>query len=538
MYQPVVQLKSGGYLVINPTEALVSIDINSGRSTREHNIEQTAFATNLEAATEIARQLRLRDMAGLVVIDFIDMDNNSNVRKVEKAMKEAMKNDRARIQVGRISSFGLMEMSRQRLRTGVLEASTRPCAHCEGTGLMRTASSSGLSALRMIEDEAARGRGEKICLRAGREAAVYVLNKKRAELAEIEQRYGVQIEVLVDDSYEGARMSVESSGPPPIARPRPAPVQVVDDGLEDDDDEFLDEEEEEEEGSSDEPRREERGERAARDGEEGEDGARRGRRRRRRGGRNRRREEGEGGPEGVADGTQDDVAEVPFADQGDEAFEPGDLVEQATEATAESADVSQDDGDAEGRRSRRGRRGGRRRGGRDREALGQDGDSVEASAHDDAPRGMIAPDEAPMVEPVPSMDPAPEAIAPAEEPVADDTPKTRRRPRARKPVEASSEAATAPAATADAPVEAAAEDAPKPKRRSRAKKVVAADAAPADAELPLAPAPTPAAPAPAPAAKTQPAPVEPANEASSEGGNESTNADGSPRRGWWQRTFG
>ena len=162
MYQPVVQLKSGGYLVINPTEALVSIDINSGRSTREHNIEQTAYATNLEAAQEIARQLRLRDMAGLVVIDFIDMESNGHIRKVEKAMKEALKNDRARIQVGRISSFGLMEMSRQRLRTGVLEASTKPCPHCEGTGLMRTASSAGLSALRMLEEEAARGRGARI----------------------------------------------------------------------------------------------------------------------------------------------------------------------------------------------------------------------------------------------------------------------------------------------------------------------------------------------------------------------------------------
>ncbi|MEA3046427.1 MAG: ribonuclease, partial [Sphingomonadales bacterium] len=159
MYQPLVQLKSGGYIVINPTEALVSIDINSGRSTREHNIEQTAFATNLEAAAEIARQLRLRDMAGLVVIDFIDMEQSSHVRKVEKSMKDALKNDRARIQVGRISSFGLMEMSRQRLRTGVLEASTRPCVHCEGTGLMRTPASAGLSALRMIDDEAARGRG-------------------------------------------------------------------------------------------------------------------------------------------------------------------------------------------------------------------------------------------------------------------------------------------------------------------------------------------------------------------------------------------
>src|SRR5438067_1570870 len=133
MYQPIVQLKSGGYLVINPTEALVSIDINSGRSTREHNIEQTAYATNLEAAAEIARQLRLRDMAGLIVIDFIDMEQSSHVRKVEKSMKDALKNDRARIQVGRISSFGLMEMSRQRLRTGVLEASTKPCVHCDGT---------------------------------------------------------------------------------------------------------------------------------------------------------------------------------------------------------------------------------------------------------------------------------------------------------------------------------------------------------------------------------------------------------------------
>src|SRR5690348_9025690 len=220
MYQPIVQLKSGGYLVINPTEALVSIDINSGRSTREHNIEQTAYNTNLEAAQEIARQLRLRDMAGLIVIDFIDMEQSSHVRKVEKAMKDALKNDRARIQVGRISSFGLMEMSRQRLRTGVLEASTKPCPHCEGTGLMRTAASAGLSALRIVEDEAARGRGERICLRAGKEAAVFVLNKKRAELADIEQRYGVSIEVVIDESFEGARMTVDSSGARPIARPR------------------------------------------------------------------------------------------------------------------------------------------------------------------------------------------------------------------------------------------------------------------------------------------------------------------------------
>src|SRR5205814_2305363 len=244
LYQPIVQPKAGGDLVINPTEALVSIDINSGRSTREHNIEQTAYSTNIEAAAEIARQLRLRDMAGLIVIDFIDMEQSGHVRKVEKAMKEALKNDRARIQVGRISSFGLMEMSRQRLRTGVLEASTKPCPHCEGTGLMRTAASAGLSALRILEDEAARGRGERIQLRAGKEAAVYVLNKKRAELADIEQRYGVMIEVVIDESFEGARMTVESSGPRPIAVPRmPAPAIEEEEEIEEETIEAEDEEE-------------------------------------------------------------------------------------------------------------------------------------------------------------------------------------------------------------------------------------------------------------------------------------------------------
>jgi ribonuclease E len=268
MYQPLVQLKSGGYLVINPTEALVSIDINSGRSTREHNIEQTATATNLEAAAEIARQLRLRDMAGLVVIDFIDMENNSNIRKVEKAMKEALKNDRARIQVGRISSFGLFEMSRQRLRTGVLEASTRQCPHCEGTGLVRTASSAALSALRMLEDEAARGRGSRLLLRASQEAAFYVLNRKRFELAEIEERFGVVIEILPDGTLEGARMSVESGGPPPAYAPRlPQPILIEADEEED----FVEEEEDEEEEAEEETVEAEAGERGngrARDGEE------------------------------------------------------------------------------------------------------------------------------------------------------------------------------------------------------------------------------------------------------------------------------
>lgn len=233
MYSPEVQLKSGGYLVINPTEALVSIDINSGRSTREHGIEATAVKTNIEAANEIARQLRLRDMAGLVVIDFIDMDRHGNIRKVERAMRDALKNDRARIQVGRISSFGLMEMSRQRLRTGVLEASTKVCPHCEGTGLVRTASSSALSALRLIEEEAAKGKASMITLTASQEATIYVLNSKRQEIADIESRYGVSVEIVPDGEDEGARMEVKASGSPPKNVPKFEPI------IDDEDDEDV-----------------------------------------------------------------------------------------------------------------------------------------------------------------------------------------------------------------------------------------------------------------------------------------------------------
>ena len=158
MFSPQVTLKSGGYIVINQTEALVSIDVNSGRSTREHNIEDTALKTNLEAAEEVARQLRLRDLAGLIVIDFIDMDENRNNRAVERKLKDCLKNDRARIQVGRISHFGLMEMSRQRIRTGVLESSTEVCPHCGGTGHVRSVTSVALHILRALEDQLLKSR--------------------------------------------------------------------------------------------------------------------------------------------------------------------------------------------------------------------------------------------------------------------------------------------------------------------------------------------------------------------------------------------
>jgi ribonuclease E len=427
MYQPIVQLKSGGYLVINPTEALVSIDINSGRSTREHNIEQTATNTNLEAAQEIARQLRLRDMAGLIVIDFIDMEQSSHVRKVEKAMKEALKNDRARIQVGRISSFGLMEMSRQRLRTGVLEASTKACPHCDGTGLMRTAASAGLSALRILEDEAARGRGERICLRAGREAAVYVLNKKRAELADIELRYGVTIEVLIEEGFEGARMTVESSGPRPVAAPR---AQLP----------AIDEEEElpEEIAEVDEDEAEEEAEQR----EEASEGERQGRRRRRRrrGGRGRHRRE------------------------GDEAGEPSEAAEAeaSAEAVPEPAEEPQPEA-AEEPRAEKGRRRRRKRNG----------------ASPETAETAIAADSSPMVERPIDEEPPIAETQPAEEPEAPAPKRGRRKKGAAAEAEVT---VPEPAPAEAAPAETAAEEAASPARPARKRRSKKAEAAPEAAE--------------------------------------------------------
>lgn len=534
MYNPVVQLKSGGYLVINPTEALVSIDINSGRSTREHGIEQTAVATNLEAAREIARQLRLRDMAGLVVIDFIDMENGSNVRKVEKAMKDALKDDRARIQVGRISSFGLMEMSRQRLRTGVLEASTRECPHCEGTGLVRTASSAGLSALRLLEEEAARGKGSLITLRASQEAAFYVLNNKRREIDEIEQRYGVIINILPDGEVEGARMSVEASGPRPTQVVSYAPIAYEDDNLPMDDIEEDAEEELEERED-----REERTEHST-GSEDGEGTRRRRRRRRRRGG---RREEGEGDApredvEGSAEGSDEERDE-----DGEEGANDG-AVAGESEEQAEAR-----------RRSRRGRRGGRRRrggGGAAGDAPAVDGQET-PSPLDGEPAGETAPEA--VVEDV------------AEPVVAEAPPKARRRPRARKvaadevatsvdapsesTVEKVVEAVEAPAkpartrrnkadvaaeAVVDAPVAETVVEAveapakPKRVRRTKVEAAVAAPAAQVSVEAPTEDA-SPPAPAIAASASVQPSPV-------SVNDTETSEEEGEPRRGWWQRTFG
>jgi len=511
MYQPVVQLKSGGYLVINPTEALVSIDINSGRSTREHNIEQTAYATNLEAAHEIARQLRLRDMAGLVVIDFIDMESSGHIRKVERAMKDALKNDRARIQVGRISGFGLMEMSRQRLRTGVLEASTRPCAHCDGTGLMRTPASAGLQALRLLEEEAARGRGNQICLRAGREAAVYVLNRKRRELGEIEARYGVAVEVLVDEALEGARMRVESSGErPTITRPALPPIEMDD---EPEEELAIDEEEEEEEPET----RREAGRNSERDDGEGRG---RGRRRRRRG--RGDREEG-AREENLADGA--DTENVP------------DLASEETDEDAEPRDAggeeAREDGDETRRRGRRGRRGGRRRrGGRDGgdEAFATEGgEAAEVIASEDTAAEESTPEELAADEVIPpDLAPVP-ALQEADSPV----------------VEALPEPEPAEAQSTPTPEAQEGEEAEKPKRARRRPRARKTDAEPV-AEV-AAPEPV----IPQTEANAEPAPVEaelpldaapaPANdegEASGAASDSPASPAAEPRRGWWQRTFG
>ena len=492
MYQPIVQLKSGGYIVINPTEALVSIDINSGRSTKEHGIEQTALSTNLEAAREIARQLRLRDMAGLVVIDFIDMEHHSNARKVERAMKEALKHDRARIQVGRISSFGLMEMSRQRLRTGVLEASTRECPHCEGTGLVRTASSAALSALRLIEDEAAKGQGNQIVLQASQEATIYCLNNKRAELAAIEDRYHVRVLIVPNGETEGAKLAVSSSGPRP-ERPVELPpiIDLDDDEIEDDIEDFDDEVEEVKETARA-PRRA-REESPREEGEVGE-GRKRKRRRGRRGGKGRDR-----------DGRPDVENAVAGENEGAAERSEGKDIAQAPEADAQAKP-----------KARRGRRVGR---GRDRQETGADA-VVETSTPAEAEAEASA---------------VPEVVQ-----EADAKPKRRSRAKADAvKVEATADAPAIKAPVAAEEVAAAKVKAPaKPRAKVKApaKPRAKVKATPPAAET-LAEEAVEAPKAKAKAPRKKAAAKDAAKDVASTQADDAPD-DGTPRTGWWQRTFG
>lgn len=541
LLNPVVNLRSGGYIVINPTEALVAIDVNSGRSTREYNIEETALKTNIEAAEEVARQLRLRDLAGLVVVDFIDMESNGNNRKVERALKDALKHDRARIQVGRISSFGLLEMSRQRLRTGVLEASTQVCPMCEGTGLIRTDGSAALAALRLLEEEAVKGRASVFRLRADRSVAVYMLNRKRNELAELEARYGVALEVVPDDSLIGGRIAIDASGPPPAQAPRmaalAAPQAFAEEVEADEPDEDYDDDEADGEVREARGDRGDRGERGDRDGErDGDRGGRR--RRRRRGGRDRDREPREARePRDSSDPEESGEARPP------------------REERAPRAEGAEGD-DQPRRRRRRRRRGGRRENGESMTpaeiAAEEAADAAEAAEAEmtDAPEAEAAPAPAPKArgrrkaKTDAEVTPA-EPVATAEGPEAEAAakPRTRRRPKA----EAAAAARTAEAPAAEAPTEVPAEEAPAaeaPAKPKRSRKAAATVEAPAEAPAPAVEAPArparakraPKAAAPAetpaeatPAAASTPAPA--VEEAPAE-------PEGTPRRGWWQRTFG
>jgi ribonuclease E len=332
IHSPVVQLKSGGYIVINQTEALVAIDVNSGRSTRERSVEITALKTNVEAADEAARQLRLRDLAGLIVIDFIDMDEGKNNRHVEKVLKDALKDDRARIQMGKISGFGLMEISRQRRRSGVLEGSTHVCEHCQGTGRVRSVESSAVAALRAIEMESSKGGAGEITVRLPTAVGLYILNEKRAYLANLDTSYDLHVSILIDDKLAAADVEIERTesreGP---VRERPAPVVEPDEAWTPPEDQEDDEEEAEEDA-------------AERHTESEDGGDRNKRRRRRRGGRDH-----DGGPDrpereaSAQTSSDDDDAEDGEPREGEEARLPG-----------------EDEASHRRRRRRRGRRGGRR----------------------------------------------------------------------------------------------------------------------------------------------------------------------------------
>ncbi|MSP00772.1 MAG: ribonuclease E/G [Acetobacteraceae bacterium] len=346
MMQPTVQLRSGGYLVINQAEALVAIDVNSGRSTRERNVEETALRTNLEAADEVARQLRLRDLAGLIVIDFIDMESKRHNAMVERRIKDALKDDRARIQLGHISHFGLMEMSRQRLRPSLEETTLIVCPHCNGTGHVRGTESAALHVLRGVEEEAGKRRSAEAIVHVATPIALYILNHKRERLNEIEHRYGMRVIIAADDSLIAPRFKIDrvralAPGEEPRFvtpdAPRPAlvaPPEAIE--TEEEDDEIDDgEDAADADGSADGAAT---GVAGAEDTEESREAERRRRRRKRRGGRG----DPVRGPDGAAEPAPSD--EVPVA------------AERAESGVAPVAEPSAADDEAARRRSRRGRR--------------------------------------------------------------------------------------------------------------------------------------------------------------------------------------
>lgn len=480
-----VQLKSGGYIVLNPTEALVSIDVNSGRATRERHIEETALKTNVEAADEIARQLRLRDLAGLIVIDFIDMEEKKNVIAVERRLKEAMRSDRARIQIGRISPFGLLELSRQRLRPSLVEASTQPCPTCGGSGYVRSTESAALYVLRAIEEEALRRRSAGMTVSVPSAVALYILNQKRDRLREVEVRYGHRVLVARDDElippdFRIERVKAAEAEPPAEAdQPRPAVAEAP----------------------------------AATEEDEG---------RRPRKPRRRRRTK----------------REVPIAAAAGEAV-------PETPAAPEEAPALEE---APKKRRRRGKRGGRGRARRE-DAAAEDAAAMEAAesapppfyGDDGAAESPDLPAPEPAAEPVVTA----EAASGAGEPAKIGR-RRRRKPKA-EPVPAAASDDAAPVATGPEPAEAVAAEVPaeKPKRRARRKPRQAAEA-PGKDDLkdggngaePAAPAASPAVPESSPAITDAPFAVaaKPSEAAiAAEDAEAPRSPSESRRRGWWQR---
>ncbi|MDU0308784.1 Rne/Rng family ribonuclease [Rhizobium sp. 10PS4] len=381
MLQPQVTLKSGGYLIMNQTEALVSIDVNSGRSTREHSIEDTALQTNLEAADEVARQLRLRDLAGLIVIDFIDMEEKRNNRAVEKKLKECLKNDRARIQVGRISHFGLLEMSRQRIRASVLESTTQVCSHCGGSGHVRSQSSVALHVLRGIEEYLLKNTTHNITVRTTPDIALYLLNHKRQTIVDYESRFGVAIIIDADGSVGAQHFAIDRGEPVE----NPVKIETLFNFAaipeDDDDDIVIEVDEEEDEELEEKPVVAERPVAARTEGEA--DGNRKRKRRRRRRGRNGNSEQ----PVSAGEAGDED-------EEGDDEGGEGDENTEATPETRAESEESQ-----RRKRRRRGKRGGRRNRAEDGSELtageagednGGDEDEGDDVSNDGAPSEAVA----------------------------------------------------------------------------------------------------------------------------------------------------
>ena len=445
MFNPVVQLKSGGYIVIGITEALVAVDVNSGKATKEGSIEETALKTNLEAAEEVARQVRLRDLAGLLVIDFIDMDERRNNNAVEKRLKDRLKSDRARIQVSRISAFGLLEMSRQRLRPGMLEATTQPCHHCHGTGLIRSDDSLALSILRQLEEEGTRRRSREILLTAPVGIVNFIMNQKREYLADIESRHGLSVRIEADPALVPPDYKIEKFKTATRRVAQAAPILSMDTAL-------MDEIEEADEAEVID----------AVQADDAEDGGKK-RRRRRRGGRGRKKTGAEAEtPEAeAADATETaEAAEAPTAEDAAEA-------PAAPEVDAEA--------DAEEKPKRRRSRGGRGQ----KKAADAEETSAEATEapSEDAGDGADAEPEAQTEEFEPQAE---EHEVKAEEPVAEKPKRTRRKKKEEVPAPAAEEVA-AVATAVEAPVEKTPEPEPVLETKSDTA-VVEAEPAPAVAE--------------------------------------------------------